>query len=451
MISQESKATQELDVLRLGDFNSKLSQCIHCGLCLQACPTYAIFGTEMDSPRGRIALMRAVAAGKLAPEDIRDSFTRHIRLCLECRACETACPSGVQYGSLVEMARIVVEDNRRPGVGERLMRWGGTKVLMPNLRLLKFAALLMRLYQLTGLQWVVRGLRLLPKALRAMENILPPIRLRFTPLAKPLPAMNGAQGRVLFFTGCIQEAMLSSVNEATIRVLQCNGYAVLAPREQTCCGAAHLHLGDVEGAKELARRNIEAFLSLGDEYEVVICNAGGCGAALKEYPRLLADDPYYASRAQEFSSKVRDVSEFMAGHLLQTPGGRVEARAVYSDSCHLRHVQKVVKQPRELLKEVPGLQLVELSLPDRCCGSAGVYNIAEVDTAARVLDDKMADIAATGADLIVTSNTGCHLQLLAGVRRAGLSAKVMHVVEVLDMAYRAEETKREVENGSKGS
>jgi glycolate oxidase iron-sulfur subunit len=430
-----------LDILRSADFNIKLKQCIHCGLCLQACPTYAIFGTEMDSPRGRIALMRAAAAGKLTLEDIQGGFTRHIQLCLECRACEAVCPSGVQYGSLVEMARAVVEDNRRPGVGERFLRWVGTKLLMPNLWLLKFTALLMWLYQLTGLQRAVRALHLLPKALRAMENILPPIRMRFTPLATPLPARNGSQGRVLFFTGCIQEAMLSSVNEATIRVLQRNGYAVLAPRGQTCCGAAHLHLGDVEGAKKLARQNIEAFLSSGDEYETMICNAGGCGAALKEYSRLLADDPCYASQAKEFSSKVRDISEFMAGNLLHAPGGRVEARAVYSDSCHLRHVQKVVKQPRELLREVPGLQLVELSLPDRCCGSAGVYNIAEVDTATQILDAKMADIATTGANLIVTSNTGCHLQLLAGVRRAGLDARVMHVVEVLDMAYRAEESK----------
>lgn len=433
--------TNPLDILRSDDFNNKLKQCIHCGLCLQACPTYAVFGTEMDSPRGRIALMRAATAGRLELEDLRGGFAQHIQLCLVCRACETACPSGVQYGSLVEMARSVVENNRTPGIGERFLRWAGTGLLMPNLLLLKFTALLLWCYQLTGLQRAVRALHLLSKTLRAMENIIPPVRMKFTPLEAHLPARDGRQGRVLFFTGCIQEALLSPVNHATLRVLQRNGYEVLAPRRQTCCGAAHLHLGDIEGAKKLARRNIEVFLSSGDGFEAVICNAGGCGAALKEYPRLLVDDPHYTGQAEEFSARVRDISEFLADHRIQAPQGRIEARAVYSDSCHLRHVQKVVKQPRELLREIPGLQLVELSSPDRCCGSAGVYNIAEVDTAAQILDAKLADIAATGADLIVTSNTGCQLQLLAGARRAGLNAKVMHVVEVLDMAYAAEEPK----------
>jgi glycolate oxidase iron-sulfur subunit len=324
------------------------------------------------------------------------------------------------------------------------MRWLGTRQLMPRIGLLKLMARLLWLYEIVGLQRLVRALNALPKTLRAMENILPPIKPHYADYSRPAPAMGDRQGRLLFFTGCIQEAFLAGVNRATLRVLQRNGYEVLTPERQTCCGAPHLHLGDREGARQLARQNIDAFLADGADgsparisrdCEAIICNAGGCGAVLKEYSHLLADDPAYADSARRFSAMVRDVSEFLADHLTVPPTGEVRARATYSDSCHLRHGQKVVRQPRNLLKQIPGLQLVELSAPDRCCGSAGVYNIAQVDTANAVLDAKMADIAITHADLIVTSNTGCQMQLIAGVRRAGLRAKVMHVVEVLDEAY----------------
>jgi len=428
----------DLNLLQTPEYTRMLAQCIHCGLCLSACPTYAVFGTEMDSPRGRIALMRAAAEGRIEPEDFRGVFARHIQLCLACRACETACPSGVKYGRLVEVARLVVERNRRPSVGERALRWLGTRLAMPRLGLLKGMARLLWLYQKIGLQSLVRRLDFLPRSLKAMESILPPLTLQFTDHKRPATALGQARGQLLFFTGCIQEAFLSSVNQATLRVLQRNGYTVHVPAAQTCCGAAHIHLGDLELARQLARRNIDAFLNGGGQYEAIICNAGGCGVALKEYGHLLADDPVYAARAAEFAAKVRDVSEFLVDHLHRPPRGQVQARATYADSCHLRHGQKVIKQPRQLLKGIPGLELVELQAPDRCCGSAGVYNIAEADTASQVLDAKMADIAATGAELIVTSNTGCHLQLMAGVRRAGLAAKVMHVVEVLDLSYARE-------------
>lgn len=428
----------DIELLRTPEYREKLNQCIHCGLCLQACPTYAIFASEMDAPRGRIALIRAAAEGRVELEDFKESVTQHLALCLGCRACETACPSGVKYGELIETARVVVERNREPGLAERILRWAGTKQLMPNLRRLRLAARMAWFYERSGLQQVVRALGFLPKTLKAMEAILPPIRLEFTALGRAVPAAGERRGRVLFFTGCIQEGFLSQVNQATLRVLQHNGYEVFTPVRQTCCGAASLHLGEVEAARDLARRNIDAFLNFHQEYQAVICNAGGCGVALKEYPHLLADDPVYAARAREFSAQVKDINEFLAGDRLAPPQGRVEARATYADSCHLRHGQKVVRQPRELLREIPGLTLVELSQPDQCCGSAGVYNIAQAEAAERVLDAKMADIAATGADLIVTSNTGCHMQLIAGVRRAGLKARVMHVVEVLDMAYRAE-------------
>lgn len=430
--------TKDIQVLRTPEYKAKLSKCIHCGMCLHACPTYAVFGTEMDAPRGRIALMRAAAEGRIGPEAVKDVFSRHVLLCLACRSCESACPSGVQYSSLLEMARSVVEYNRTQGALERLLRWIGTKKMMPNLKLLKLLARGIWVYEVIGLQRLVRSFDfLLPATLRAAEGILPPVQLRFTPLGQSASPQGERRGRVFFFTGCIQEAFLAQVNEATIRVLQRNGYEVYTPPGQTCCGAAHLHLGDFESAKRLARKNIDAFLSLDDQADAVICNAGGCGLALKEYPHVLSDDASYAHRAAEFSSKVKDVNEFLHDHLNVLPTGKVPVRATYSDSCHLRHGQKITNQPRDLLKKIPGLELKELQQPDRCCGSAGVYNIVQVDTANAVLDEKMEDIAGTGAEVIVTSSTGCQMQLIAGVRRAGLKAEVMHVVELLDLSYHA--------------
>ncbi len=430
---------QDITLLRSPEYQKKLAQCIHCGLCLQACPTYLQFGTEMDAPRGRIALMRAAYDERLELEDIQAGFSQHINLCLACRSCETACPSGVQYGTLVESARVVVERNRRIPPAERLMRWLGIGMLMPYIGRIRWAARCLKLYQVVGLQRIVRRLNFLPPALKAMEGQLPPLNLQFAS-KKPLDAKGTAHGKVLFFTGCIQEGFLSQVNRATERILQRNGYSVIIPPGQTCCGAAHLHLGDLDAARELARKNIDSFLDYGDHVVAVISNAGGCGLSLKEYPHLLAGDPVYADKARRFASMVQDINEFLVGNLKLQPTGAVPKRAVYSDSCHLRHGQKVVKQPRELLKLIPGLELVELEAPDQCCGSAGVYNISQAETAERILDAKMMDIAAVGAELVITTNTGCHLQLLAGVRRAGLQVQVMHVVEVLDLSYhRAEE------------
>jgi glycolate oxidase iron-sulfur subunit len=426
---------KEIALLQTPDYQRKLAQCIHCGLCLQACPTYAVFGSEMDAPRGRIALMRAASQGRIGLADFKDTFSRHINLCLACRACETACPSGVQYGALVEAARQVVEENRQPGFAERFLRWIGTQQLMPRLGLLKIMARLLWAYERSGLQRLVRRLAFLPESLEAMEAILPPLELQFTKLGESYPCIGDRQGLVMFFTGCIQEAFLSDVNRATIHVLQRNGYDVFVPDEQTCCGAAHQHLGDLDEARALARRNIAAFKLLDGDCAAVICNAGGCGLALKEYPHLLANDPDYALQAQAFASKVADFSEFLSAHLRAVPEGKIRGKATYVDSCHLRHGQKVINQPRQLLRMIPGLEYVELSQPERCCGSAGVYNIAQVETADKILEAKIADIAATGADLIVTTNTGCHMQLISGIRRAGLSARVVHIAQVLDLSY----------------
>jgi glycolate oxidase iron-sulfur subunit len=421
------------------EFKNKLAQCVHCGMCLQVCSTYAVLGTETAAPRGRLALMRALAESRLDLAIMGSEVREHLDLCLTCQACQTACPSGVQYGRLVTAARQALEPPRL-SLGERLVRWIALRQVMPHLDRLKVLARGLRVYQATGLERLVRAplvQRILPGSLRAMTAILPPIVTRYRDYRGPAPAFGQQRGRVAFFVGCIQEAFLAPVNEATIRVLQRNGYEVHFPQGQTCCGAAQLHVGERELARDLARRNIDAFLA--EPYLAIINNAGGCGATLKEeYEELFAEDPLYAERARQLAESVMDVSEFLAVNLHVPPRGEVRAVATYADSCHLRHVQKVVRQPRDLLQQVPGLRLIELKQPDRCCGSAGIYNIVHSATADAILDLKMEDIAATGAELIVTSNTGCYMQLQAGVRRAGLKARIVNVAQVLDMSYLAE-------------
>lgn len=416
-------------------FISALNQCIHCGMCLQACPTYNVLGTEMDSPRGRIALMRAGSENKFEPELFFNSFEQHITLCLACRACETACPSGVKYGELIEQARYVVESNRTAGILERFTRWVGAKQVLPHPGRIRQISRLLLLYQASGLQKIIRKYSLLPESLEAMEAILPQLTNQYNEFTGIAPAYEHKKGEVLFFTGCIQEGFLPRVNQATINVLRWNGYDVHTPQDQTCCGAAHAHLGELEFARNLARKNIDIFLSHNNGYAAIINNAGGCGCALKEYPHLLKFDPVYYQKALEFSRKVMDINEFLGENLNAPPVGEINIRATYSDSCHLRHGQRVIEQPRELLRLIPGLVLVELSNPDLCCGSAGVYNLTQIDTAEKILAAKITDLKATGAELVVTSNTGCQLQLIAGLRKAGLETKVMHVAEVLEWSY----------------
>lgn len=426
-------ARKPLPEMTTHHLRSLVSKCIHCGLCLSSCPTYAVYGTEMDAPRGRISMIRALAEGRIL---INSTLGDHISMCLACRACESACPSGVQYGVLGEITRIALHESLGPGFLERAIRWFVLREVMPRGDRLRLIASLARLYEISGAQRLVRASGLLPKNLCAAEALLPPLTAKRPNYGTCAPAIGQYRGSVAFFYGCIQDAFLTQVNAATIRVLQLNGYSVHLPSSQTCCGAAQLHVGERELALDLARQNIDAFST--DQFEAIINNAGGCGALLKEYARLLEDDPEYAERAKSFVSKVKDVSEFLVDHLYKTPKGIVKARVTYSDSCHLRHSQKVSKQPRDLLRRIPGVELVELGLPDRCCGSAGVYNIIEVETANAVLDAKMADISSTGADTIVVTNTGCQLQLIAGVRRSRMKARVVHIVELLDQSYAAE-------------
>lgn len=422
------------------DFKSLLNQCIHCGLCLPACPTYDVYHTEMDNPRGRIQLIRAAADGRI---DVDGRFQEHLELCLGCRACETACPSGVQYGKLFEVARGAIEEDRvqkeARSSAEKVGRWLGLHVLLRHPHRLRLVARLLKLYQGIGGSALVRRLNILPKSLADMEALLPPLTLDFADYRKPAAARvqkhDQKRGTVAFLHGCVQDAFLGSVNQATVRVLQRNGYTVIFPKNQSCCGAAPLHIGEGDLAREMARQNID---SLGDDLETVdaiINNAGGCGATLKEYGHLLADDREYSDRARLFTQKVQDIHEFLAENLHVQPTKAIEKRVTYVDSCHLRHGQGVVQQPRALLAAIPGLDVVELNRPDACCGSAGVYNIMQADTAQKVLDAKMDDVTDKSPDIIVTSNTGCQMQMIYGAREYGVEAEVMHLVELLDQAY----------------
>jgi glycolate oxidase iron-sulfur subunit len=325
-----------------------------------------------------------------------------------------------------------MQAQRPQGILERMMRRLVLRELLPHAGRLHLSALALRVLQGFGLSALARRLPL-PAWLRTLTALLPPVSKDTPTYNQPAPAMGEERGVVALFRGCVQDAFLSQVNAATVHVLQRQGYRVEFPEAQTCCGAAPRHLGDEPLARELARKNIDAF-SRG-HYDAIINNAGGCGAALLDYAPLLQDDPVYAEQAKQFSRQVRDISQFLAEHLHAVPQRALPVRATYVDSCHLRNVQRITRQPRDLLCALPGVELVEIQSPDQCCGSAGVYNIVQPETANALLDRKMADIAATGADTIVVTNTGFYLQILNGVQRAGLHARVVHLVELLDRSY----------------
>ncbi len=412
-----------------------LDRCVHCGLCLNACPTYRELHVEMDSPRGRIYQMVQVANG--AP--ISASYVEHIELCLACRGCETACPSGVQYGRLVEAARAEIETKSTRPWRERALRWLVFRRLLPSRLNLELAGALLFLYQASGLKKVTGMLGFLPARLREMESLAPEIETPFffAYYGKTLPAEGGRRYRVAVLGGCIANISFARLNEATVRVLRKNGCEVSIPANQTCCGALHVHAGIRDEARKLARRNIDALLD--GNFDAIITNAGGCGSTLKEYWELLEHDPEYAEKARRFSALVKDVNEFLAPIEMNPEMRPLPLTVTYQDSCHLAHGQKVRSAPRKLLESVPGLELREMRLSDLCCGSAGVYNVVHTGMAMALLKKKMEHVNATEAGVIAASNPGCMLQLRAGVRKFGRGQRVAHVVEILDEAYRSDE------------
>lgn len=407
-----------------------LSRCVHCGFCLPTCPTYAVLGVEMDSPRGRIKLMNTVWEGRVDASSA--DFAKHIDQCLDCRACETACPSGVEYGKLVEATRAQLVVARPRGPLERIVRTVAFRVLLPSPKLLAAFA---RMSVIAKRLRVGAILRVVGLGRLADLLSLVPRRVSSRPLDPMYPARGARRGRVALFTGCVMQAAFADTNAATARVLARNGIEVTVPSEQTCCGALQAHAGARDDSRRLARKNIAALEKL--DADAIVVNAAGCGAHLKGYGWLLKDDPAWAERAARLGTRIRDASEAVAGFGLVARPGTLTGRAAYDDPCHLLHGQRISAQPRELLAAIPGLETVPLTEADMCCGSAGTYNVTQPELSKALLDRKMANVIASGAEILVTANPGCQMQLEAGVRASGKRVTVMHLMDVLDRAYEA--------------
>ncbi|PXY31937.1 (Fe-S)-binding protein [Prauserella muralis] len=406
-----------------------LDDCVHCGFCLPTCPTYQLWGEEMDSPRGRIYLMDLAERGEI---ELQGAFTEHIDACLGCMACVTSCPSGVQYDRLLEATRPQIERNVPRTRSDRLFR-NGIFALFPYRRRLRAAAVLGLAYQKLGLARLAE--RVLPPRLRATQALMPPVRLRtaFATLPRRVRPDGEVRRRVAMLSGCVQDVFFHEVNEATQRVLAAEGCEVLTPREQGCCGALGLHAGREEHAVVHAKRTIETFERL--PVDDVVVNVAGCGSSMKEYVHLLADDPDWAERARAFSAKVRDVSEVLAALEPRAPRHPVEARVAYHDACHLGHAQGVRDEPRTVLCTIPGLEIADLPEAELCCGSAGIYNMVQPEPAAELGERKARNIRSVSPDLLVTANPGCLLQI---GRYLGDDIRMLHPVQLLDASIRGE-------------
>jgi glycolate oxidase iron-sulfur subunit len=408
--------------------------CVHCGLCTSACPTYVELGDENDSPRGRIYLMRAVTDGRI---ELDRQVQGHLELCLDCRACESACPSGVQYGKLIEPFRIHMQ---QIGARKESLTWLERLLLFrvtPYARRMRWALAPARLMQWTGIDALLNRVgvfRLMPQALRQLHDMLPPLRWHHGRLPEVMPAEGTRRARVALFTGCAGDAFFPETNRATAWVLQKNGCEVWVPRNQVCCGALHYHAAVEEPARALAERNCGAFLPDGPDVDAIIVNAAGCGALLKEYGHLMHNTPH-AERAMKFARKVKDVSEFLVELGPVKPQHPLELRATYHDACHLCHGQQIRKPPRQLLEMIPGLELVPLAESEICCGAAGSYNLTQPEMAERLGRRKAQHILATGADAVFTANVGCLIQLGRYLRSQKRRLRIAHPIDALWASY----------------
>jgi glycolate oxidase iron-sulfur subunit len=411
-----------------------IDKCVHCGFCLPVCPTYVLWNEEMDSPRGRIYLMKMVAEGDAT---INETWVRHFDACLGCMACMPACPSGVEYGKLIEATRAQIERRYTRSVGEKRFRRFLFNIFTHPDRL-RALMLPLRLYQKVGLQSLVRRMnipKLFPKRLRSMEALLPQVPAQET-LPELIPAQGERRRRVGLLLGCVQRVFFPQVNSATARVLAAEGCEVVAPREQPCCGALLVHAGEEEQAMQFARRTIDVFEKA--QVDAVIINAAGCGSNVKEYGHLLRDDPGYAARAKTFVAKCRDISEFLTELEPRATRHPLSLRVAYHDACHLQHAQGIRSQPRALLRQIPQLELLEIPEAAICCGSAGIYNLVQPEAAQELGDRKVNHIVDLDAEMIVSANPGCLLQLQSSLARAGHKQPVRHLVEVLDASLRRE-------------
>ena len=428
--------------------------CVHCGLCTASCPTYVETGDENDSPRGRIYLMRGVADGRL---ELTPQVRRHLELCLDCRACETACPSGVQYGKLIEPFRVAMsaQGKGQEPAHDWFHRWilFGLFPYSGRLRKALFPARIAQRLRLDKFAEAIGLVAMLPPRLRQLVRQLPPMAKRLPALPNVLPAKGKRRARVALFTGCVSDVLFRGTNWATARVLQQNGCDVIVPGGQVCCGAIHFHAGSDEPAREFADTNVKAFDA--DHVDAVIVNVAGCGAMLKDYghhwrelsPSAESSEHLGAAslgdRAQQarekFVSKVQDVSEFLDSLGIVPPTGELQLTATYHDACHLGHAQKIKDAPRRLLAASPGLQLVELPETELCCGAAGTYNLTEPEMAQRLSERKLKNILLTGAQVVVTGNVGCIMQIAREARQQGHRLPVVHPVDLLDLSYRGKQ------------
>jgi glycolate oxidase iron-sulfur subunit len=418
---------------------SVVQQCMHCGLCLPTCPTYDATKLERNSPRGRIALMRAIADDRLEPTK---TFADEMYFCLGCLACMTACPAGVNYAELFEHARAEAEESgvlnspKRSLIRNFTLRW-----LFMDMHRLHLVGLAMRLYQQLGLQTLIRRsgiLKLLPARLRELEAMTPPIQPKFSAdLINPITPANGQKKyRVAMLTGCAQDLIFSDVNLDTVEVLARNGCEVVTPPEQLCCGSLHAHNGEWELAQRLARKQIDQFPP--EQFDAIITNAAGCGSHLKHYAKLLEGDPVYHGRAKLWDEKVKDIHEWLSFTGITPPvkQNAPEQVVTYHEACHLCHGQKITAQPRQILRAIPNLKLVELPESTWCCGSAGIYNLIQPEMAGELLNRKLGHIKSTSATVVATGNPGCLLQIINGARQEGLSLRVAHPITLLAEAYR---------------
>jgi glycolate oxidase iron-sulfur subunit len=421
---------------------SVLQQCMHCGLCLPTCPTYDQTKLERNSPRGRISLMRAIADGEM---ELTKAFGEEMYYCLGCLACTTACPAGVNYAELFEVARADIETS---GVLDKprrnIIRWLTVKFIFTSPRVLRLVGRLLYFYQVTGLQKLSRAVRLtalLPRSLRELEPLMPTVRRHFSDaLIREIETPPQRRYRVGLLTGCVQDLVYSDLNRDTADVLLAHDCEVFTPRLQSCCGSLHAHNGEVGLAREMARRNILALENSAgslEKLDAIISNAGGCGSHLKNYAHLLHDDPVFAKRAVLWSEKLKDIHEWLAAVGIRRPLiAQSTDRVTYHESCHLCHGQKITRPPRELLRAIPGLELIEMAECNWCCGSAGIYNITQPEMSQQLLKRKLGHIYQTGATTVASANPGCSMQLAAGLRKAGSSIKVAHPVSLLAAALR---------------
>ncbi|WP_077617430.1 (Fe-S)-binding protein [Bacillus sinesaloumensis] len=422
------------------EFQSRMDQdellnCMRCGFCLPTCPTYIESGyQEAHSPRGRIALMKAVVDGLIEPDE---DFERSVNMCLGCRACEPVCPSGVNYGHLLEEARDIINQNKKHSLPTKTVRKTVFEGLFPHQNRMRTLTGLLGVYQRSGMQKVVRKsglMKFLPDGLSTMESVLPEVPTLKELKNRPyhLKPIGVQKKKVSFFSGCLMDTMFMKTNDATTKLLQLAGCEIVIPKTQVCCGALHGHSGEKQKAKELAKQNIAAFEEIETDY--IITNAGGCGAFLIEYDHLLKDEPEWASRAKAFAKKLKDISSVLIELEFHKIELSLPAQVItYQDSCHLRNVMNTASEPRNLLQAIKGTTYLEMTNADSCCGSAGIYNIVESEMSMKILDSKMKKVKTTGAKTIVTANPGCLLQMKLGIEREGLSDKIrtVHIVDLL--------------------